>query len=340
MNRKNFRFSCAIAGLVCYAAAAAAAPGRLEHVANIPMEKAREVAFAGERAYVGQNFLGMTVLDISAPAKPTVLRRFSPEQSQPLGLEAVGSDLLVVADRFRGLVLWDISNPDKPTTHSELLLPGIATDVDVSTIDGKRIAGVACGGQGLMVIDITDLTSPTAVAQFNVRIDYSRRLLMHKHAVFLADNFDGGMKLINLSTPRNPQPWYQVLIGGFCEHVELKKDLLSVSYRNYGFSLFKLSLQKESTPSLTLFSTARRSRSRVRTTSILPNQRLVVANDEAGVELYDVANPSLPYLCDEYTFSSEAQSAQSCKFHDGYVYVPCWDGGLNVFRVQDVDAQF
>ncbi len=317
------------------------APGRLVHVAHVPLEKARKVAFHQDRVYVGQNLLGMTVLDASDAAHPRIIRRFTPEESQPLSIKAVEPDLLVVADRFRGLVLWDLSNPDKPTTYSELSLPGIATDVDVTNIAGQRIAAVACGGEGLVTVDLTDPTSPTLLGKFATRIDYARRILLHGATAFLADHFDGGLKLIDLSDPTSLRPWYQVRIRGFCEHASLRGDLLSVSYRNYGLRLFRLHTQvadDTTTPQLTLLGSTARSRSRVRTTALLSKERLLVANDEAGDELYDVADPSLPCLVDEYWFSSPQESAQSCAEHNGLIYVPCWDGGLNVFRVEDVPS--
>jgi len=311
------------------------AAGELELLANVPMSKAREIGFTRGRAWVGRNFDGLTVVDIENPREPKVHNHFPGEVAQPLHFKIISPRLLVMADRFRGLILWDISNEDRPTTLSQLSLPGITTNLDVAEYSGRRIAAVASAGEGMTVVDITDATSPTLLSKFTTQVDFSRRVLLRENVAFLSDHFNGGLKLINLADPANPQPWFQVAMRGFVEHAILRDDLLYVNYRNYGVRLFRYTPGEEptTTPTLTLLSSLVRSRSMVRTTLPLAGSRLFVANDEAGVELYDVADPTLPVLVDEYTFAEPAQSAQTCAEHEGIVYVPCWDGGLNVFRV-------
>jgi hypothetical protein len=60
---------------------------------------------------------------------------------------------------------------------------------------------------------------------------------------------------------------------------------------------------------------------------------LLVANDKTGVELYDIRNRKLPVLIDEFEYSKEETAAQSVYQHEGYIYVPSWDGGLYIFEL-------
>lgn len=304
------------------------------------MEKARSIAFTEHHAWVGQNLVGMELLDIRNPSLPRRIKKFKPEEIQPLDIRVLDDDVLVIADRFRGLVLWDVSTPRTPVPLGSVKLPGIATSVDVTKVRGKRIAAVACGGEGMASVDITDPRRPVLLGLFQTRIDYSRRLVLDGNVAYLADHFDGGLKVLDLKNPSSPKPFFQVSIRGFCESVSRRGSLLAVGYRNYGFRLFEISSlsgeanrDKQTTPVLRLQCNSVRTRSEVRDLLPIGDNLLLVANDVNGLELYDVSNRKFPLLLDEYEFGNAATAAQSVKTHSGHIYVPSWDGGLYILRI-------
>lgn len=330
----------------CAAAPEAPAFGRgpqLEQVAHVQMEKARSIVFRGDTAYVAQNLDGMTQLDISNPRKPRVTRRFAPEELQPVDLEMIENRYLVVADRFRGLVVWDVRRADRPTSISQITVPGIATHVDVGMVGKRRIAAVACAGEGLVLVDTTRLHAPKVAGQFKMRVDFSRRVQLDGNIAYLADHFDGGLKVINIANPESPEPVFQLTLRGFCESVAVQDDLLLVNYRRYGMRFFHIqrhgdARDEQTTPDLKLLSTVVQGRSQVRGMWPLPDGNLLVANDMMGMQLYNAENPAFPVLQDEVFFSKPEDAAQSCAEHDGYVYVPSWDGGLRIFRIESPES--
>jgi hypothetical protein len=171
-------------------------------------------------------------------------------------------------------------------------------------------------------------------------VDFSRRIATDGNVAFLADNFDGGLKVINLRDPSNLQPFFQINIRGFCESVVRRGNLLAAGYRNYGVRLFRIDrdekadgLDHQTTPSVRLLCTLSRSRTRVRDILPLANQLLVAANDTAGIELYDVHHPQQPVLLDDFEFDDPETAAQSLHFYDGHLYVPSWDGGLYILQI-------
>ena len=315
---------------------------KLVNLSTVPLIKAREVVVTGNVAWVAQNLDGMTAVDISRPGKPRIVKSFGSDRIQPLGLTTIAPSHLIIADRFRGLVIWDVKHADRPTSLSCIGLPGIASHVAVGTIGKRRIAAVACAGEGLTVVDITDMKTPRVVGRFTMRIDYSRRVFLDGNLCYLADHFDGGLKVVDLSVPENPMPIFQIAMKGFCESVGLNKSLLTVGYRNYGIRYFDVqrhfrsdsAMDRQSTPTISHLCTVSRSNTRVRTMDFVPGKFLAIANDESGIELYDLADRSRPLLAAEYTFTNPSQSAQSVLFHKGLLLVPAWDGGLYIFRVE------
>ena len=318
----------------------------LVEVAHLAGEKARSIAFSGRFAWLGQNLAGAELLDVTSPEHPKRIRTFAPEEMQPLDLKVVDGNLLVVADRFRGLVLWDIKRPAKAVKLGSVEVNGIATHVDVTMVGGRRIAAVACGGEGMMTADITDPANPVRLGHFRTRVDYSRRLALDGNIAYLADHVDGGLKVLDIAKPAEPQPFFQVALRGFCESVTRRDDLLAVGYRNYGIRLFELkrmppdcARDEQTTPALRLLCNVMRGRSEVRDVLLLDHDLMVAANDVTGLELYDVHNRELPVLLDEYEFRNESTSAQSVQEHNGYLYVPSWDGGLYILKVAGVNEK-
>jgi hypothetical protein len=319
---------------------------RIVQVAHLNMQKARSIAFSGHYAWVGENLLGAEVLDVRVPANPRRIQRIAPEKLAPLDLKFVSRDQLITADRFRGLVIWDTRDTDSPTELSVLKLPGIATHVDIAQIGSSRIAAVACAGEGVATVNVTDPARPKLIGQFTTRVDYSRRITLDGNIAYLADHFDGGLKVLDIRETTAPQAFFQVRMRGFCESVSCRGDLLAVGYRNYGVRLFRIARQydgsskardRQTTPSLQYLCNVVRTRSEVRDLQLLPNNLLVVANDIGGLELYDLRNPQLPLLLDEHEFDAPNTAAQSVQEHDGYIYVPSWDGGLYVFKITGTD---
>lgn len=311
---------------------------RLVLAARVPLQTARAIVFQGHYAWVAQNFAGATLLDLSEPTSPTLLRQFPPSELQPLHFQFLADPpTLVAVDRFRGLVLWDVSSPDQPTSLSELRLPGIATHVDLLTVNQRRLAAVACGGEGLTICDITDLRAPRAVAHANTGTDYARRVEATGRLLLLADNFDGGLKVFGLRDCLELVPYYQVRIPGFCEAAAVKGDVVFCAYRTYGTAIFRLKYvptndtDLPTTPALELLCQLYRTKDYVRDILPLDNDYLLVLNSEGGVDLYDVRDPQVPLLVSDFPTPDVAMSA--AVLHT-WVCIAAWDAGLLVTRLE------
>jgi len=311
---------------------------QLTRVAQVPLQTARAIALQGQYAWVAQNFAGATLLDLSDPTSPTIVRRFLPTELQPLHFQLVEqASALVMADRFRGLVIWDVASPVQPTSLSELRLPGIATHVDVFAFNQRLLAAVACGGEGLTLCDITDLRTPKIVGRANRGTDYARRVKAVGRLLLLADNFDGGLKVFGIRNSLELLPYYQVRIPGFCEAVTVTKDLVFCAYRTYGTAIFRLKnaptneMDLSLTPTLELFCRLYRTKDYVRDVLPIADDFLAVLNSEGGIDLYDVRVPRTPVLVSDFPTPDVAMSA--AVFHN-WVYVAAWDAGLIVTELK------
>jgi len=299
--------------------------------AHIPLKGARSITFDGTKAFVCQNFSGLSVLDISSPETPKLVRHYPPEILQPLHAEIMPEHVLVAADRFRGLALFDVSQPDNPTTLSVLATPGIATRVHLFRSQEKPYVGVACGGAGFIVADMSDVTSPTIVGQFSLGTDYVSDMYVTKSLAFIANNNDGGLELFDLSSPRIPRPLMRVSLRGYCVSLDVQYPLLAVAYRTGGAALLKIERDaRSSTPSLTLLSRVSTFPDYVHHVRFIPPRWLAAANNARGVQFYDISDPRTPVFVNSWEGEGEAVFVG---IHEGYLYVCAWDGGVSIIKL-------
>jgi hypothetical protein len=272
---------------------------------------------------------------------------------------------MAAADRFRGLVMVDVTNPDSPTTVSSQLVPGIATRVSLFARNGRRFAAVACGGGGVSTVDITKPRAPKLAGRWNAHTDYSRSVLVSVPAdnrggqgawdetspdqnataplAWVADNLDGGLKVLDLGNPAAPALLLKVQLPGYCDSLHLRGDLLACAYRNRGTRLYRVrpgtpATDHATTPSVELLAGVHRSGNRVQDaiTFMLgaPGSgewpAMAVADDRAGIALYDISDPQAPLLAGEV---ATPEAAMSCAWRSGHLVASCWDGGLVVYKV-------
>lgn len=314
----------------------------VEEIARVPMTRARSVAVAGDHAFVSRILDGMTAVDLRDVSAPRVAREFAPGEIQPLEIAADGTRLYI-ADRFRGLVVWDAARPDDPTSLSATPLPGIATGVRLARAGDRRLALVACGGAGLSVVDVTHPERPDVVGRWNSDTDYARSVDTHGSMAFLADNADGGLRVIDLSDLARPTLAGSYLMRGFAESARVSDGLLVAAWRTGGTRVFRLGgAGRDATTAPLPVCTVYRSRSRSHDAMVLgappegaspAGRRLMaVADDVNGVDLYDIARPDLPLLVGG--LDTEAAASGLAEFR-GHLLAACWDAGLLVARISD-----
>lgn len=309
--------------------------GQLDLVTSVPVIQARQIEFQGDYAWVAQNLEGATLLDVSAADRPRIVRRFPPEAMQPLYFRIFHEDnRLISADRFRGLIIYDVSQPDNPTTVSALPVPRMTTGLDVAqTTSGRRIAVLARAGDGLASIDITDEKSPRLVDEYTTGVEFTRSVVVRDGLVYAADSEEGGLKVLRLMEDGSFQPLYQVNYPGKCLAVAVTGDYLVAGYGQFGVRFFQLPDDVDSTtPTLRFVSMTLRNRSRSRAFASAENRWVFSANEQNGIDMLDLNNPSFPVLSGDFVPEGIATEIHSVSIRDEYLYAAGWDAGVLVFK--------
>jgi hypothetical protein len=199
----------------------------------------------GDRAYVGANFFGVAILDISDPAAPVVLGNHETLGQTKIG--AVYENRVVLIDHMEGMVLVDATDEAAPTGAGSFFLDGYARDVVTSgpmayatdsptglyvfdlsapgppepvgilhapgaprAIEVQREVGEPSGllaGAGGGQLQIYDASDPTSPVRAATYETPGRaaRVAFSGSLVFVADT-EAGVTIVDISTPSAPAP--------------------------------------------------------------------------------------------------------------------------------------
>lgn len=310
-------------------------PAALEAVGQLQLTRARAIALSGRRGFVARNFDGLSEIDLSTPCAPRLIRTIAPTVMQPLDVvESRDGRYLFLADRFRGFVTV---RSDTLTTCGALALDGIATKISLFARNQKHFAAVACGGGGLQIVDVSDPLSPKVASSFVLGTDYATDAAVAGSLVFLANNDEGGLEMFSLPEPPVPKPLVRISLPGYCVAVDVAAPLFSAALRNGGFAILRTTAFRAApsetivtTPSIELLSLVSKFPDYVQDVCFLPNDHIAVANNENGVQVYDISDPTLPRLKDSQRVDGEAVAL---RWQEPYLYVCAWDGGLVIMRL-------
>ncbi|NQU04987.1 MAG: hypothetical protein HQ568_02760, partial [Calditrichaeota bacterium] len=182
-------------------------PANPEIVGSTEVAWPQDVAVAGDYAYVGSNYHGLDILNISDPGNITLVERIEPNYSPQV--EIIDNLLLLRARRL--LIIMDISDPVNPTIISETPYGSFYGFY----VDGDLIYLLS---EGIQILNISDPVTPVPVGFYQVE-DYTG-LIRHYDDIIYCYHHDA----INL---------YEFTGGGF---LHVSPNNLDFSFVTVGYS--------------------------------------------------------------------------------------------------------
>jgi len=255
---------------------------------------ANDIKVAGSYAYLIDTAHGLRVLNITNPSELSQVFLFN--SPAPTDIEVYNNYAYVPAGSA-GLRVLDISNAAEPLESGFFDTPGYAYAVDVFVPEGsqKIYAAVADWDKGLRVIDVSKPTAPYEVGALDTSGMARDVEVLFPYAYVADDN--GGLQIINLNVPANPQ------LSGTCS----QQGCMPPGGSARGVSV-----------------------------AAKPDSNLVyayVADGEKGLRLIDVSDPSNPSQVGFYDTPGEGNDVALSPTH-AYAYVADgFSGGLQVVNV-------
>lgn len=174
-------------------------PKKPIEVSNIKIKEDRVYSWSvfvkGHYAYVGNGIkTGVTIIDVSTPSNPRIVARLSLSMCGDVKKIYIDGDYAYLVTSI-ALFVVNIKNPEKPSVIYKSYLN--AHDVFVC----NEYAYVACGGEGLVVLDMKDPRSPKKISYLNSGGIRVNDIYVDDKFIYVSD--DMGLILISNAVENN-----------------------------------------------------------------------------------------------------------------------------------------
>jgi len=292
---------------------------KLELLFNLPLPgNARSIALKENLAYVSLIYDGLAIVDISNPETPRLIRHIRAGIT-PMYL-AIEGDKCFEGDRNRGLQVLDLSKPTSPRIQSRVNYPPMVLFV----YPLKEYVYLACGGEGLMTLQrLPQKPFARPVARFS-KVDYSKMIAIGGDFLFLADTYENGLKIFDISIPSTPTLVAEYSALGACDVLALSENTLFVSKRQAGVIIADISTppRPKVIGHIALLGGA------LKDLKVKKNL-LFVAHTRVGISVFDISDPSSPVCLG--TIKTKGRP-ENMTIRNNIVYVADWEAGLSIIR--------
>lgn len=191
-----------------------------------------------ERAYVGANFFGLGILDISDPDTPSLLGRHKTLGQAKIGDIAHGK--VGIIDHMEGFVLVDVSDEQAPQGIGSFFLDGYARDV----VTAGSLAYATDSPSGLYVFDLSRLGDPEPIGVVHAPAaprDIEVSLGLGGNPALLVGAGGGNMQVYDVSVPAVPRKLSTFETPGRATRVSLEGKYAFVADSGAGVHVVDLS---------------------------------------------------------------------------------------------------
>lgn len=255
--------------------------------------------------YIAADREDLVLLDITDPHSPSHISTIETGR-RARDVRVVG-DLLFVIDRTNGLSIFDVSQSASPTLRSNIDLPG--WNDQISFNHDFTLACVSSQTFDALILDISDPDNPAVVSTITPidTLNDGIKTSTFDANLLYTPEFINGYRVWDITDPINPQ---------------------LVAHNNIAYP---------STDGLnTLGSIAYE--------ITLQGDKLLIANGNNGLAVYDNTNPSAPqferYFQTQPYNTSAVSSARRVYMDANLAYTAVYGGGIRVFQVDDCEPCF
>ena len=194
----------------------------------------------GNRAYLASNENGLQIFDITIPASPVLLGRFT--TTGRFWDVWVNGAYAFIADRDQGLIVVDVSTPSQPTQVSSL---SWGEDPMAEIIDGAgEHVYIASGVNGLIVVDVSDPKKPVSAFQYDPGLDsYGEGVTVHGEFLYLSmidgsSREENGVHIFDLYDLSSPKLLSKYPITDNVEDLSVTDTHLAIANTQSGVAIF------------------------------------------------------------------------------------------------------
>jgi hypothetical protein len=279
----------------------------------VPAESSNAVAIADGSVYIACGSQGLVGVDVSRPESPAVAMRL-PTPSPAVSVASKDSIVYVMCGDS-GVLIVNAAGPQRPPRPTRMDWPG-AQEMAVS----GSLAAVACGWNGVRILDVFDPASPV-VLSYPAVPGYARNVAVNQGLMSVGVVL-GGVLRYNVSVPGSPVFLNRFGVPGYTVDVATNDSIAWVGMTD---GLHAVDLSRNPARDIGFCPLTRAAAS----VGLGPNFAAVALGD-LGVGIVRIDDPRQPTLA---ATLAVADSAIAVAVRDSWVFVGTVDSGVQVVLV-------
>ena len=281
------------------------------------------VILSGNYAYVADGADGLVVIDITNPANPTI-EATCDTSGRALDI-AISGNYTYIADNSTGLVVINITEPASPTITGSVNISTTAIGVALSGNYAYIVDGSA---SHLVVVDITNKTSPTSVEVYDDTEGYAYDVAVSGNYAYTAFG-RSGLAIVNITNPTSTSTAGQYDASGFASGVAVSGNYAYLAYGYMGLTIVDVS-NKESPTLAGSYITTGYARD-----VAVAGDYAYIADDTYGLVIVDVADKESPTPIGHYDTSGRSWGVTVI---DNYAYIADGANGFVIVNVANPNS--
>ncbi len=275
-----------------------------------------DVAYVGTADY-------LYIIDIAITGLPFS----SPQIDDVIHMEVRGNYLYLINNE--GFSIWDVTDKTTPFLTGSISIPYVAEDFYLA----GTLAYISVGADGLDVVDITNPYSPVIVGSFDTYTAAVASVI--KDNIAYVTYTGDGLLMMDISNLEYPLLIGQYENSSYTYDLKLRDNLVYLTCWEDGFKIINVS--DPTSPSLV----SSLSGFNAWMVEIYGNYAYVEEinppNTTGTIRIINIADPSNPF---EVSSIQIPGLGYKLVYHNGYLFVACYDSGLRILDVSDPQNPF
>lgn len=287
---------------------------------NYDFDIINSIESEGNLLFIADNSNGLKILNISNPAKPTLISQYGDNFNQTLDV-AIQGKYAYVADGLDGLEIVDISNPisiqkvNNWSNNHEIM----------NIVISNNLAFLSVQGLGIEILNISNPQEIIRLSNWTNNRNPSRVIIKDNHVFVANENYE--LEILDISDINDIKKVSGLPITNKPYQIQIKNNYIYLANGIEGLKI--IDINDISNPniitSLTQFGSI--------TGIIIEENYALIINNTFGLTVIDIISPLSPILTYQWYINKEITFLE---FYGDYIYIGCESIGLHIFKLSKI----
>ncbi len=287
----------------------------------------KSIYLSGTKLYTVDSFDGFEVIDVGNLTNPTRIGRYTGGYAQDVYIHGNTGYFLFSSGRFE---IIDVSNSSDLTKLGDYSFAGNSESIYYSS----NIIYISILSNGVDIVNVSSIEGrwnvPEQLGSYDDLDGQAMDLFIWDNLAYIAD-WDGGLEIINITDPTDPDEINQVYNGsGRAMDVFVSNNIAYIADGGDGLEIVNVTDPSNNTGSLKKIGNYNDGDG-VEVRGVYVSNNLAYITDAVYLEIINITDPTNPIEIGQ----CQASGSYGLEIQGNFAYIACWTSGLRIIDVSD-----